>query len=87
MALKNLQNAGIKTYAFIGPILPMNIKKLIQMIKPYINTVIIDRMNYEAKVRYLYKRYGIERWLERDFIEKVIERLINGFSDIDVEIC
>jgi len=86
-ALKRLHEKGIKTYAFIGPILPMNPESLARQIKPYVQGILIDRMNYESKVKPLYKRYHIEEWLDDGFIKDIILRLTKGFSGKDVEVC
>ncbi len=86
-ALKQLHKSGIYTYAFIGPILPMNPDSLAKLIKPYVSGVIIDKMNYESKVKGLYREPGMEKWLDKSFIDKIIAKIENNFADKDVEIC
>jgi DNA repair photolyase len=86
-ALKKLHKAGIKTYVFIGPLLPMKPESLVKKITPYVNSIIIDRMNYAAKVKRLYKKYRIEQWLDDDFIDGIISRLMKSFSGKDVKVC
>ena len=86
-ALKKLHETGIKTYAFIGPVLPMNPENLSRQVKPYVNHVLIDRMNYENRIRWLYKRHGIEKWLDNKYIDSIISRLREGLSPRDVEVC
>ncbi|MBI4653911.1 MAG: radical SAM protein [Nitrospirae bacterium] len=86
-ALKKLYKSGIKTYVFIGPILPMGTESLAREIKPYVQNILIDRMNYESKVRWLYKKHYMEEWLEEKFIERVILRLKESFSDKNIEVC
>lgn len=83
-ALKALHNAGISTYAFIGPVLPMNPERLAEEIGPHIRSVIIDRMNYSAKTRQIYRRNGIEEWLGGNASESAIRRLRKRLSAFGV---
>jgi len=86
-ALRELHRAGIRTYAFIGPVLPMNPDKLAKQLIPGVDSILIDRMNYIEKVRWLYKKYNIEKWLDDEFIDGIINRLQNAFAEKEVGIC
>lgn len=85
--LKALHNKGILTYAFIGPVLPMNPELLSEKIRPYADNIIIDRMNYPSKTLKIYQRMNLTQWLEKDFIDTVIQRLKRGFDGKPVSIC
>ena len=85
--LKKLHNNGINTYAFIGPVLPMNPEALLEKINPHVDSIIIDRMNYTSKTLKIYKRMNLNKWLEDGFIENIIQRLENGFAGKSVSIC
>jgi DNA repair photolyase len=85
--LKKLHNNGINTYAFIGPVLPMNPEALLENINPHVDSIIIDRMNYTSKTLKIYKRMNLSKWLEDGFIENIIQRLENGFAGKPVSIC
>lgn len=81
-ALRQLKAAGIKTYAFIGPMLPMNPEKLAQSLVGVVDHVLIDRMNYTWKTRRLYEQHGLEFALEpgysaatRQVLERVFRQL------------
>jgi DNA repair photolyase len=74
-ALKQLFEAGIKTYAFLGPILPMKPERLAEMINPYVHSVLIDRMNYASKTASLYRQNGLSSWLDPHFLQDIEERL------------
>jgi DNA repair photolyase len=41
--LKKLHNNGINTYAFIGPVLPMNPEALLERMISHVDSIIIDR--------------------------------------------
>lgn len=86
-ALKKLHDNGIETYAFIGPVLPTNPEALAKRIKPYADSIIIDRMNYASKTVRIYRQLKLERWLDDVFIENIIYRLKKGFAKKPVNIC
>lgn len=50
-ALKQMHEAGVDTWVFIGPMLPMNPRRLGEAIEAYVNHVLIDSLNYQSKVR------------------------------------
>ncbi len=86
-ALKALFEAGLKTYAFIGPLLPMNPEGLSEKLNPYVHSVLIDRMNYASKTRKIYASRKLNQWLDYDFVDEMIERLEMGFAGKDLCIC
>ena len=79
-AIKTLHDNGIKTYAFIGPVLPMNPDAIIEKLRPHVDSVIISRMNYTSKTMQIYRSMNLTRWLDRGFTDKVIGRLKDGFD-------
>ena len=85
--LRALHKKGIKTYVFIGPTLPMNPEFLATQIKPYVHSVLIDRMNYIPKVKWFYQRHHMEKWLDEKFFDGIISRLLKKFSGKKVEVC
>jgi DNA repair photolyase len=50
-ALKRLHEAGIPTWVFIAPILPMNPDRLYEAIEPYITNLMVDPLNYRNQVK------------------------------------
>jgi DNA repair photolyase len=86
-ALKTIHDNRINTYAFIGPVLPMNSEALSEKINPHVDSIIIDRMNYTSKTLKIYQRMNLTQWLEKDFVDDVIQRLKNGFAGQPVSIC
>ena len=86
-ALKTLCEKGINTYAFIGPLLPMNPEALSEKIGPHIHSVLIDRMNYVSKTRKIYNFKELNQWLDYDFVDEMIQRLEIGLAGKEVSIC
>ena len=86
-ALKKLHKAGINTYVFIGPLLPLDPESLAKQIRPYISGILIDRMNYINKTKWIYKKYNITKWLDDEFTGDIIERLNKSFHGKTVEVC
>jgi DNA repair photolyase len=66
-ALKKIHDAGISAYVFIGPVLPLSPKKIVDMIAGTADFVLIDRLNYSKKVLSIYRRYNMEYFLSHDY--------------------
>ncbi len=62
-ALRTLAQAGVRTYAFLGPLLPCNPQNLARHVAPYVEEALVDRLNYAWKIRPLLRRH---RW---EFVE------------------
>jgi DNA repair photolyase len=86
-ALKELSENGVETYAFIGPLLPLNPEALAEKIGPYIQSVLIDRMNYASKTQKIYEFRKLKQWLEYDFVDEIIQRLEIRFAGKEVSTC
>lgn len=55
-ALKKLHDAGIKTWVFIAPMLPMNAKRLCELIAPHVDEVLTDSLNYKSQVASIFMK-------------------------------
>jgi DNA repair photolyase len=84
-ALKALRKAGISTYVFIGPILPMDPENLADSIAPFADRVLIDRMNYAHRVKGLYRRSGLDYALEPAYFEEIEDGLVTRLSHHGIE--
>jgi len=85
-ALKKLRKAGIRTYVFIGPLLPMDPESLATQIGPYTDSILIDSMNYVGKTEWLYKKHRMEKWLDADFIDKIVSCLNKNLSTKSISV-
>jgi DNA repair photolyase len=74
-ALVKIHEAGIRTFAFIGPLLPGNPEKLIERLEGKVDYVYIDRMNYTNTIRRFYEAIGQKEALQDSFFREYKERL------------
>jgi DNA repair photolyase len=88
-ALRTLRKEGIETYVFIGPMLPLDPKRMVTMLEGLVDEVLVDRMNYPNKVKAIYRRAKLDQYLEEDYFHLVgmelKERL--GKKGIAVTMC
>ena len=67
-ALEELNQAGIRTFAMIAPMLP-GAEGLAELLKGKVDYVIIDRMNYHY-ADWVYRKYGLEDKFTEDFFNR-----------------
>jgi DNA repair photolyase len=76
-ALEKIHSKGIKTFAFIGPLLPGNPEKLVEQLEEKADRVYIDRMNYISTIRGFYYRYKLTGAATEKFFSEYKQRLVN----------
>jgi DNA repair photolyase len=79
-ALERLHAAGLRTFAVVQPMLPMNPERLVAALAPLISEVRIDRMYELQRVRHLYEETGRLDAATADFFKCTGEALRVGFS-------
>jgi DNA repair photolyase len=85
-ALRTLRREGIASYLFAGPLLPMDPARFVEMIGDAADEVLVDRLNYPGKVAGLYRRAGLERYLEDEWFERAAAELERGFGRLGVKV-
>lgn len=70
-ALETLRRERIKTYAFVGPLLPLKPAPLVKMLEGSVDTVLIDRVNYPNKVKGIYRKNGLAAYLTDDYFNAI----------------
>jgi len=78
--LKALHEKGIPTYAFIGPMLPLDPGKLFEMLTCVVDEVLIDRLNYSNKVKSIYRKAGYAAYLEDAYFIQTASILKESFE-------
>jgi DNA repair photolyase len=79
-ALGKIHSAGIKTFAFIGPLLPGNPRNLIECLSGKVDRVLIDRMNYLSSVKGFYRKLAMEEALTDAFFQEQKEKLVSTLT-------
>jgi len=79
-ALRELKRAGLRTYAFVGPMLPMDPERLVGMLSGAVDRVVLDRMNYRWRVRDIYHAHDLAYALEEDFFLDTARELVELFA-------
>jgi DNA repair photolyase len=70
-ALETLRQERVRTYAFIGPLLPLKPAPLVKMLEGLVDEVLIDRMNYPNKVKGFYRKNGLDAYLTDDYFNVI----------------
>ncbi len=78
-ALRALHAGGVSTYAFDGPMLPQEPARYVEAVGDAAGEVLIDRLNYSDRVRSLYRRHGLQDYLEDGWFEATAAALRRGF--------
>ena len=74
-ALRKLHASGIRTFAFIGPLLPGDPEKLVAALDGSVDRVFIDRMNYLSQIKSFYRQLNLEWATEDEFFQEYKARL------------
>jgi len=83
-ALGEINSRGVKTFAFIGPILPGNPKRLVQRLAGKVIRVYVDRMNYMSTVSRFYKNHGLEEATSNSFFQKYKDELVDALIQYNI---
>lgn len=78
-ALRALHAAGVRTFAVIQPVLPMNVNRLVEKVAPFVRAVRLDRMYNGERVQHLYDEHGLGQYATEEFADATIRRLAQAF--------
>lgn len=71
-ALRELTENGVKTYVFVGPILPItDPHKFAKELGKITDEILLDRMNYLGRVRELYRKKNLSHHLDDEYFESI----------------
>ncbi len=65
----------------------MNPELLARKLRPHVDSILVDRMNYISKTRKIYRERKLDEWLDYDFGDEILERLQAGFAGKEVCVC
>ncbi|MEW6388474.1 MAG: radical SAM protein [Thermodesulfobacteriota bacterium] len=74
-ALRRLHEAGLYTWAFVAPLLPLNPDRLYAALEPYVHNLMVDPLNYRSQVREIFRRHHWDYALTDDYAAKTGARL------------
>jgi len=74
-ALEKIHSQGIKTFAFVGPLLPGGPEGLISALAGKVDKVLVDRMNYLETIIGLYKKLGLSESATDQFFHEQARRI------------
>ncbi len=66
-ALARVHAAGLHTWVFAAPMLPMHPDRLYEAIAPHIDHLMVDRLNYRQQVQAIFKKHGWEYALTDEY--------------------
>ena len=75
-ALGLLKSQGLRTFAFVGPILPGHPESLVAALEGKADRVLIDRMNYTDTIRGFYRSQNLAHAMSDDFFKEQTRRLV-----------
>lgn len=74
-ALDKIHSRGIKTFAFVGPLLPGGPEGLISALAGRVDKILVDRMNYLETVIGLYRKLGLSEATTDHFFREQARRI------------
>jgi len=75
-ALEKIHSRDIKTFAFVGPLLPGNPESLIEHLEGKVDRILIDKMNYIHSIKRFYDQLGLQKGTTNAFFSDYKERLM-----------
>lgn len=79
-ALRALHGAGVRTFAVIQPVLPMNVDRLVENVAPCVRAVRLDKLYVVERVKDIYERHGLESFATDAYAGETIHRLTKAFE-------
>ncbi|MFP4082499.1 MAG: radical SAM protein [Candidatus Aminicenantes bacterium] len=76
-ALGEIHSQKIKTFAFVGPLLPGSPEKLVEKLQGKADKVYIDRMNYLWTIKKFYHGHRLEKAATEKFFFEYKKRLVD----------
>ncbi|MBC7364373.1 MAG: radical SAM protein [Candidatus Aminicenantes bacterium] len=75
-ALEKIKAKSIRTFVFIGPLLPLNPTRLIKLISGLADKVFLDRLNYAEQFLKFYLEHGLEKFYQESYFQNTAQELV-----------
>jgi len=85
-ALRALHAAGVKAFAVIQPVLPMDVDRMVEEVAPYVRAVRLDKLYVGERVRPIYEEHGLQKYCTEEWFAETIARLAEGFRSRGVAV-
>lgn len=83
-ALALIHAHGVRTFVFVGPLLPGNPAHLAELLRGKVDHVLIDRMNYVETIKRFYDHHGLSDALADRFFEEQKGKLVVELKKRDI---
>ena len=74
-ALEKIHSRGVRTFAFVGPLLPGGPERIISALAGRVDKILVDRMNYLETVIGVYRNFGLTEAATDEFFRRQAERI------------
>ena len=78
-ALRELHAAGIRTFAVIQPVLPMDADAMVEEVAPHVSAVRLDKLYVGERIEHVYRDNGLDAFASEEWFASTIDRLAQGF--------
>lgn len=85
-ALRALHGAGVKTFAVIQPVLPMNVDRLVENVAPFVRAVRLDKLYVGERVQHIYDEHDLADFSREEYFVDTIDRLARSFRSRGVAV-
>jgi DNA repair photolyase len=80
-ALETLHSAGLHTWVFVAPLLPMHPERLFAAIAPHIDHLMVDRLNYRQQMQAIFRKNGWEYALMDEYARETGALLLTKWKN------
>lgn len=75
-ALETIKKYNLRTFAFIGPLLPQDPVRLVSRLRGLVDKVFIDRLNYASQFLDFYRKHRLEAYTRDEFFQQARQALV-----------
>jgi DNA repair photolyase len=80
-ALAQVHAAGLHTWVFVAPLLPMQPERLFEAVAPHIDHLMVDRFYYSQQVQAIFQKHGWDYALSDNYARETGARLLKRWEN------